>query len=421
MRGVRSVVGVVLILAMLPPSGAAGQSPGTPGGPPASPVPSATAIAEADQGDDCLAWTRYDASDLLGEDAVPAGVATLPDGTAVIVGWQEGSASTFRPTAWVSTDLSTWDAVMLPGGGDYSSAADIAAVDGTVYAVGTRQRPGRKATGLIWSSSDGRTWSGPESVPAAILARVTPVDSGVEVAGISQPRPGEPTTPAIWARTADADWAASMFGGPGYLDGPFVSSSDGTRLRLASEPGLTDWGSALLHLWRSTDGAAWSEVSLPDDLRSTAFYSVASGPHPDGSGFLLATAAIDGGQGGIWRSIDGQEWSQVAESPLVVSALADGPCGPLAFTSPRVNAKGRFARADALVLSSHDGATWTTTSVDAFERAAVRDLAMMTDGGAIAVGEQELVWIGEPDRPAPEPSSGPTATGEPATDATASG
>lgn len=351
------------------------------------------------EADDCLTWTRYETPDLLDTVGGPAALTAMSDGTIVAVGGNGKLVG--QALAWSSGDGETWKKSRLAGPKG-TGAWDVAAVGDEVYAVGVRQRTGKKPVGLVWRSSDGRTWGNPVTIPGGFLTGVVGTPDGITVLGTMHSRPGViGGAPTVWTSTDGQDWVATRVGPAGSWVGPFAAASDGTLVYAVDEfKQKKGKPTTSLHLYKSTDGTEWEDPELDAELRKsvTAFGAGAASYGPNG--FLVASSPKEAG-GAIWQSEDGAMWQRILEPSLPISAFAIGPCGPLAFTNPGINKQGQMKAAEPIVLVSSDGATWNSTSDEAFERAMVVDATMTTDGRVIALGASGILhgvmWVGEPD------------------------
>lgn len=178
------------------------------------------------------------------------------------------------------------------------------AADGSGFvAVGFREVAGQR-DGVVWFSSDGRSW---------------------EIVGV----------PAAFAGVDMVDVAAGV--------GGFVAI--GSSL---GEAGV------VTVVYRSDDGRIWERLAVPGAANTYAS-SVAGGP----SGYVAAGNSGDGGSA-VWISRDGRTWERVARD-----ALGAGGSGVI---DPRADGAGWVALGSnvqaPVLLRSTDGIAWTATSIE---------------------------------------------------------
>jgi hypothetical protein len=246
-------------------------------------------------------WAVVGSGDLFDLGQCYGGCPTLGSVAAGPVGivvagrhWLSEEESEYR--LWFSADGGSWERVRLPespGSPAMKIEAKVvtATEDGFIVA-GTVN--GRRA--VVWTSGDGRTWSGPISLPDGRAA--WPLDAAS--------RPG--TTVVIgwrceedaacvglaWSRASDGVWRRDRLHGFMPLGDGVIASSGSTFVIL---------GRADLQLtaWTSPDGLAWERYTLPSFGSGPGLIDVAGAP-----GSVLATGSFDDAAGqehdAIWMS-----------------------------------------------------------------------------------------------------------------------
>jgi hypothetical protein len=232
------------------------------------------------------------------------------------------------------------------------------------------------------------------------MKRILAVSALVVAAGCQALAPSAPAT---------MEWSRHAVGLDGAGIAAVVPGGDG--LLAVGGPG-GDGGSGI---WTSTDGLGWRSVDPVRPGRALADI-VAGGP-----GFV----ALSGSPMGVWTSPDGLTWTEsppdpdFADSQLSALAAADGVLVAVGFGQPLVSADGitwrkvqlpgaggtlfdvtaggpgfvavgsrslGAMRANAIVFTSTDGASWTQVPDHPdFQHAELHGVAA-TDGRVIAVG-----------------------------------
>ena len=337
---------------LVPSSAPVSARPSTPPTPTPTPAPPS------------VVWTDVAASYLKGIDFVGAAQAgdtlvvagnTVDAGdgaTTPIIAYYSGSAwQTVDDRAVFADSRVDW-LVGVPGGlvaiGE-STLPDPACPAGSDDSVCVSV-----AAPVVWTSSDGRSWSRLGSDAMAPLARVWVTaaasgPSGLAAYGVR--------IPASYASGA-VDEAVALSSTDGRSWSPATPSGGGAGVawpqRLAeAKGGLVATGAAGA-VWTSPDGAAWSPAAVPAGALESwpaRDIAVARGGLLDASQGWMAQASGSPGfdLGPLWRSVDGSSW-----------AAAEWPTGgtPLVFAGDgsRVGATGPDGSG---IWWSADGAAWT--------------------------------------------------------------
>jgi hypothetical protein len=220
----------------------------------------------------------------------PPAPVTPPPEPAEVVPWPD--------VVWAEADLPE-----PPDDEVTEHMAAVAADASGFVAVGFQEAGGRR-DGVVWSSTDARSW---------------------KVVGVR----------AAFAAVDLVDVATGV--------GGFVVL------------GTTEGGSPTTVAYQSEDGERWERTALPEAANTYAS-SVAGGP----GGYVVSGNSADGGPA-TWVSRDGRTWERVARA-----AMGDGAWGvidPQAAPDGWI-ALGSNVQPPAL-LRSTDGIGWTATSIQA--------------------------------------------------------
>lgn len=299
---------------------------------------------------------------------------------------------------WRSPDRGrTWEQVAdsvfdSPGRADYDVRAVTATDDGFVAAGGLPN------VGMVWRSSDGRSWDRIEIDGAGVLYDAVVGDGLVVVSGRS------PDGAAVFfSSDAGQSWERAQIGSAdgGGENGMFVLAY-GPAGWVAS--GYGGGASSLATTWTSPDGREWELVADPGFSDVGVVDAIAS----NASGYLALQAG-----GAVYRSTDGHDWKQIGtigsgqvassdgDSTVRFSGLQAVDGGWMAIGSTAGQERAPYA------YTSIDGSVWQTTKLAAHGRSTA--FAVTADGTAITAaagdrcgGEQDTcddilhVWIGTP-------------------------
>jgi hypothetical protein len=208
----------------------------------------------------------------------------------------------------------------------------VAVLGDRIVALGQRQPDGT----ALFTSDDGATWQSVEGIPAALVVEtVQTVGGRFWVVAHRGPVPGRDRQ--VWTSANGLDWrrTAGVTGldfGPGRVS-RIVRVGD-VRLATAVKED-TELGGAP-SLFRSTDGRAWEEVSLPQGS-----YIVDGITVSDNRFVAVKPELVQGAPGpGVVHSADGLTWdaSPVTEMPVDLSGVAWGEHGYIAFGSAQKGA-----------------------------------------------------------------------------------
>jgi len=134
-------------------------------------------------------------------------------------------------------------------------------------------------------------------------------------------------------------------------------------------------------IWTSSNGTRWERVTLSREIGAAFLGDItASGA------VLVAVGTTDRAQPGppaIFVSLDAQAWTpaDVPSVPMALSSVTAGPEGIVAVGTSFDEDSGLPV---SLVLTSPDGASWTTVTSDTFARADAEDIVVGPDGYLIA-------------------------------------
>lgn len=367
----------------------------------ATPAPTASASTGA-------AWERIDlpdpAEDVFGG-AVPTGIAEL-NGTFVAVGYinaaccADGDPADNRGVVWLSADGRDWEVL-----GDLESFAGatvtgLATDAGRLIAYGSAD-----GAPAAWTSADGRAWAAldaprAESVDAQPTLVLAPLAGGL-AAIVTQTDPGDGQVSSVWHSADGTDWSPTL--GPlqariadivGLADGTILAA--GTR-DAAPYPDGSHRTEAVAWI-RSPDGT-WSEAVALGDGGASAVAGWDGRLVVAGNAGALRADGTNAWTGTLWTSSDGLAWDAV-DLPIDEEDTVNGVHvigDSLVVTGDEIV----DGAANAFVLTSADGVTWTRINgSDAFsgpnnEVAAVVETA----DGLLAVGRR---WSTELQHPLPQ-------------------
>ena len=264
--------------------------------------------------------------------------------TGTLVAGGENAWGEVRPRLWFSADGEAWRSVDGGAGGPFDatgdeSIRDIAAVGNGFVAVGSAT--GDAQDGAAWFSPDGTTWSRVEA-----------------------PSLGGPGRQAL----ESVVWTGDVVVAGGYV-------SDGN-------------GQGQPVIWRSADGARWSNPSPPlaldgDGRTAAADYSV-TGLSFDGSG--VTASGGNNWRPHMWWSTDGGQSWQLLPNPVHAGLFGDG----VALVDSAASGAVRVAiGSEPSVLYIDSANRWQDASGDAFPSGGTQPFAT-----SLAVGPEATVAAG---------------------------
>jgi hypothetical protein len=182
--------------------------------------------------------------------------------------------------------------------------------------------------GVVWTSSDGRSWALRDRIPAfehaSLDGLVTDGTRLLAVGTYAAPIPNEPgvSVPAVWVSSDGRTWVRAADPAPSFVT---VGPHGLIGAIVNRDPGFV--GSA--QFVTSTDGLTWTKVSAVFQAEVQGLAAA-----PDGS--AMAVGAVPGGPrtgGGtttdmvVWRSADGSSWTgpeTIAHDALPDAVTSDG-------------------------------------------------------------------------------------------------
>jgi hypothetical protein len=288
-----------------------------------------------------------------------------------------------------SSDLS-WASSPL---GDGSNVVAVVSQGSLLHAVGTMVAEGGAESAVVWSSSDGSTWT-PETLPngdGASVSSISAYGRGLMAVGA-----GSNGVPIVW--TFDGtQWAVAEYHEP-------PSITDRSQLRMAAAAPL-GFGVVVVgsdHVGSTSSAAAWFVPDTPFGATSSGdtLSQVVRGDAFGGEGdqAMLGVAASDNGvigvgtdiavegdsNGAIWFSSSGTLWKRVSSDTFggtgdqAINAVTWFPSGAVAVGTDR---------SDAAVWYSTDGLTWTrVTGTDGVFDGGTMTAVTSYGNGVVAVG-----------------------------------
>ena len=266
--------------------------------------------------------------------------------------------------------------------------AELAAADGELrdvlvggpglVAVGGTTNGSEGGSAAIWTSIDGSDWETVALEGAAATGRLLSVTAGgpgfVAVGGECCPDRAVVWTSedgSAWQRVADQE----------SFEGAVMTSTTSWAGGLVAVGCMVDLECSGTAIWTSSNGTDWQRVSLSAEIGAAYLGDItASGA------VLVAVGTSDGGQPGppaIFVSLDARTWTRadVPSVPVSLSSVTAGPEGIVAAGSSLDESSGRPV---SVVLTSPDGASWSTVSSDRFARAVAEDILVSADGYVMA-------------------------------------
>jgi hypothetical protein len=324
------------------------------------------------------------------------------------------SATTIAPTAVATTPAptplpspsptlvpgSTWEAV--PASGPPDHALSVTWFDEGWVAVGTTCSDAGCSARIpaAWRSTDGRTWTGASSVPAATYGEMTVVASdgrAIYAAGTTGHLTG-----MVW-RSLDGDrWeivgSGTLFGlgvcfeGCPSMTGIGVGPAGvvvlGYRVTVKSGKVTSDDA-----IWSSADGTGWVRVDGAD-LGSSGTRIDLGDVAAGGPGFVAVGQRFDRsgglGQAAALTSVDGRHWSSASALPdgdrVVMQHVAVARSGIVAL-GQRCTEMGGCA-----------AVTWRSVDAVAWEPMVIAGDAIFYEHGLLAPAGETLVLLGMVDQ-----------------------
>jgi hypothetical protein len=233
----------------------------------------------------------------------------------------------------------------------------------------------------FWQSDDGRTWTvlGALPVQDPYVATIGRVDSTYAVA----------TPDFLWLSTDGATWQSSNLSGLLDSDGqsgqllPYAARIEPTGITLVGILPIThqDVSITKAGVTETFHGGSLSDISFYDEATGDELGRVTTTPFDNGVVRALGDGKIDilDTNGNIRATFTIEEFAQASNA-----ATSEPPTGG----SP----------AQGVILYSHDGFTWSSTSINDLTGGQPSDVAWINHiGGATAIG----IWVEAGDNPAP--------------------
>lgn len=290
----------------------------------------------------------------------------------VALGWYDMTGNGRRVVAWTSVDGRAWALVPHDAAFDHAMAVDVVAWRGKLLAYGQEEAGSIEGMGtpIMWTSSDGMTWTRDDlQVPDGL-------------------RFGQPVV-----TTADALWA----------------------IGLPAADNLPELGWSSTRYLTSTDGRTWSVSALPRYpglLYPTdgGLLTLVHGVRDSGAG--QPTPAVERPASGTYRTPDRASWEQLSVGPAgeaydlvqvgatlvaVGAEVSLAPCDTPSCYVPATPAAWR---------STDGGRTWQQ-ALGSATGGGVRAVAALPDGTVVGVGHgytkdtvsTPAAWVSSPAAP----------------------
>ena len=247
-----------------------------------------------------------------------------------------------------------------------------------LVAVGGATNGTEGGRAAIWTSPDGDDWDPVPLVGVAASGRLSSVTTGgpgfVAVGGECCP-----DRAAVWISEDGLDW--QRVEDQESFEGAVMTSTTSWAGGLVAVGCVVDLECTGTAIWTSSNGTEWERVTLSREIGAAFLGDItASGA------VLVAVGTTDRDQPGppaIFVSLDAQAWTQadVPSVPMALSSVSAGPEGIVAVGTSLDEDSGSPV---SLVLTSPDGASWTTVTSDTFARADAEDIVVGPDGYLIA-------------------------------------
>jgi hypothetical protein len=321
-----------------------------------------------------------------------------------------GSVQGQGPTIWRSPDGRTWRAASpeaiddsWTAEGYFANVSNVIAGGPGYVAVGNYLPVDGWTTAVVWTSSDGQTWSrvpdGPEFERSSI-DRVLSWGDNLLAFGCSLVTPHDCGSAMVWVSTDGRAWARrtpTLPAGIPTLD--LLDATDGV-LWAQGVTGEHAYGMEQPTIMTSTDGTTW-RVS---DLRWLAPMHVHAGPRALYATVSPMPTAADGydipswwsSDPGIFRSTDFSAWTRLTALPgghpqeLIEAGnglVAAGAAGQRCWVLSNCRAAGW--------VSTDGGATWADLPAQASDGrpddpgGTIKAAVVIADGSVVGVGVRE--------------------------------
>lgn len=220
----------------------------------------------------------------------------------------DGSFSTdTRGVVWSSTDGLSWSLEPRAATFDLAHLTGLATDGRLVVAIGfqnldSRAMPGSvDSRGAVWTSTDGRTWTRVTGVPR--------FSSVVQADGAFLASAFETVGPEIWRSADGRSWHR--------LAGPDVLGTGTLEQLVATPVGIvavgwtgSDPDRQAAVSWRSLDGLSWTRAPAQASLEGAAMTKVAV------SGGAIVAVGLRPDSAAAWWSTDGLTWTRSDETTM---------------------------------------------------------------------------------------------------------
>lgn len=201
---------------------------------------------------------------------------------------------------WSTSNGTTWSQANDDG---FGSAANVAISSCAVYEgyIYFGNQTGGRTGGEIWRSNDGTSWTqantgGFGDVDNTIIGNLVVYGNYIYATTTN-----EFTGTEIFRSSNGTDW--TQVNTDGFGDANNTNLFGGGILR--GELYFGDDNAAGAHLWKTADGATWTEVTGDfNNANTTTIYSYLS------SEGTLVIGTADAGAGEVWSTTDGTTWTQ---------------------------------------------------------------------------------------------------------------
>jgi len=241
----------------------------------------------------------------------------------VVVG--SGGESGHGPV-WTSPDGFVWSIAE----GEFSSddspkLTSVVAGGPGLVAVG-QVIGGDGVDAAVWTSVDGLWWSRVPHDPMVFggpgrqtMTSVTTGGPGLVAVGYED-RGDDAEVAVIWTSTDGRSWSRvphdeTVFGGPNGLRANSVTAGGPGVLAVGFEHGQNLSEPITGVVWTSPDGVAWQR--LPSDAEAVFTEAILGGVIPYGSGLIVVGGTRSDLKGGVWASPDGLRWCRVPHNEAV--------------------------------------------------------------------------------------------------------